>query len=293
VFWYGTDALAQLGAGGSTCQISFDVVTESNLVTSSYVLTFQFGLGELPVALQATTQDYVRRAIAPASLSLAVSSGQYYATGRDSKGMILSRQATTPLTAVVSSLLPTPQDLAASNAWCSEIICPALGISLVQAATPAHIDQLWVVQIPLIMSWQYLRPDGQRVGAGYQSQASVATTIGLVVDAQQQWQLAPFTSPQALVEQQRQMIPEILCSTGINELSSALQIQHAGQLEVNSSADHGLAGCEIHITHYNGTVTGKVVWRLGVLLAADEKTHTAYPWLPLAPQAEVAAVGGD
>jgi hypothetical protein len=35
-----------------------------------------------------------------------------------------------------------------------------------------------------------------------------------------------------------------------------------------------------------------VVRHFGVLLAADAQTQSAYPWLPLAPQAEVNAVNG-
>jgi hypothetical protein len=102
-----------------------------------------------------------------------------------------------------------------------------------------------------------------------------------------------YVTPSAtLIDQQREMIPNLLCSSGTTELSNALQSQQVGQLEVSVSVDHGLAGCEIHITRYDGTVVGRVVWRFGVLLAADARTNTIFPWLPLAPLAEVAAATG-
>ena len=107
------------------------------------------------------------------------------------------------------------------------------------------------------------------------------------------WHLAPFVSPTLILDERRQMIPDSLCTTGMNELSSALQDHQAGSLEVSTSIDHGLAGCEIQITQTDGTVIGTAVWRLGVLLAADAKTHRVYPWLPLAPHAEVAVVNGE
>ncbi len=115
-------------------------------------------------------------------------------------------------------------------------------------------------------------------------------TVVLALEARQQWQLQHVTPSLALIDQQRQMIPNLLCSSGTTELSNALQNQQAGALEVSVSLDHGLEGCEIHITRYDGTVVGRVVWRFGVLLAADSKTHAAYPWLPLAPQAETDVV---
>ena len=294
LFWYGSGASAQLGAGGSNCQMSSETVRVSSwAVTSSYVLNFQFGLDDLPAALQATALDFVRQVITPASLPITVPRGQYYATGRDGRGMILSRQATTPLTAVISLLLFTPQDLVASSSWCSELICPALDIPPVRAAIPAPAGQLWAVQIPSVMSWQFLLPDGQGVGTEHQSQTSSDATVVLALDAQQRWHLASFVSPTAIVDERRLMIPNSLCTTGMIELSSALQDHQAGGLELSTSIDHGLAGCEIQITQTDGTVTGTAVWRLGVLLAADAKTHAAYSWLPTAPYAEVAIMNGE
>ncbi len=154
VFWIGSGGDASLGTSGSNCEMNIASVRVSSWVSSWNVLTFGFGLRDLPPSYQATALSFVRKAITPASLSLAVPSGQYYATGRDGMGMILSRQATTPLTAIVSLLLPTPQDLATSTTWCSEPICPAL--STPGGATPISRDQLWVVQIPLVMSWLFL-----------------------------------------------------------------------------------------------------------------------------------------
>jgi hypothetical protein len=37
---------------------------------------------------------------------------------------------------------------------------------------------------------------------------------------------------------------------------------------------------------------GHYVWRWGVLLAADAQARTLFPFLPIAPQNEIAAVGG-
>ena len=56
---------------------------------------------------------------------------------------------------------------------------------------------------------------------------------------------------------------------------------------MTATNDHGVDGCEIRLTQNDGTITGTVVWRLGVLLAADAKTRSNYRWLPLAPRAEL------
>ncbi len=292
VFWYGAGLSAQLGAGGSSCEMSSMNVTVSDRVSSSYTLDFQFGLEDLSPGLQATALDFVRQVVTPVSLATTVPAGQYYASGRDGQGMILSRQATAPLTAQVSLLLPTPQDLASSASWCSALICVALDVPQVPNATRGSSNELWATEIPLAMNWQFLLPDNQLVGMEHQSQVASDISLILALDSHHQWHLGQFAAPTDLQGEQRQLIPAAICGTGVNELVSAFQDQQAGGAILIARHDHGLGGCEIQITQTDGAVAGTVVWRFGVLLAADVKTHRTYPWLPLAPKAEVEAVQG-
>ena len=47
--------------------------------------------------------------------------------------------------------------------------------------------------------------------------------LGLALDGQQQWRLAQYSSPVNFLDQQLRLIPNSLCTTGMNELSWALQ----------------------------------------------------------------------
>ena len=292
VSWLGAGASAQLSAVGSSCEIGFMSVRVTDRVSPSYVLDFQFGLGDLPPALQATALDFVRQVVTPVSLTTTVPSGQYYATGRDGRGMILSRQATAPVTSQVSLLLPTPEDLSSSAFWCSALICAEPDVPQDPDATHGSAEKLWATEIPLAMTWQFLLPDKQLVGMEHQSQGTPDALLLLALDSHQHWHLGQVAALTDLQDEQRQMIPSTICDTGVNELSSAFEDQQAGSDMLIPRNDHGLAGCEIQITQTDKDVAGTVVWRFGVLLAADAKTHRTYPWLPLAPKAEVETVTG-
>jgi hypothetical protein len=289
VFWYANTAPPQLGASGTNCELSFTSQPVGNQLNASYVLNFQFRLEDLPEALQTTAVSFLRQVISPMSLSATIPGGQFYATGRDNRGLILSQLSSSPLTARVSLLLPSPQDLTSFNSWCPELICATLDVPSGYDALPGS-SVLWAVEIPLALDWQFLTQQGQVVGREHQSQLGPNTAVILSLNGRKQWRLAQYASPADFLAQQLRMIPSSLCATGMNELSWALQTLQPGSPNMTPTNDHGVDGCEIQLTHENGTVIGTVVWRLGVLLAADPKTHLAYPWLPVAPAAELEAV---
>ena len=273
VFWYDNSTPPQLGAGGTNCELSYTSQTVDNQINSSYVLNFEFRLEDLPIALQTSAVNFLRQVITPVSLSTTVPKGQYYATSRDNRGIILSRLSTSPLTARVSLLLPSPQDLTFSNSWCPELICAALDVPSAADVLPGSSNQLWAIQIPLALEWQFLTRQGQVVGTEHQSQLGPDTVLILALDSQQHWRLAQYSSPIDFLDQQLRMIPNSLCTTGMSELSEALQTLQPGNPNMIPTNDHGVEGCEIQLTQNNGTVVGTVVWRLGVLLAADA-AHT-------------------
>jgi hypothetical protein len=141
------------------------------------------------------------------------------------------------------------------------------------------------------MNWRFSLPeDGQLVGSEHVGRLSYALTMTLVLDSHQQWHLA---QPTTLPDELQQLIPQTFCGVEENELQSALADHHAGNhFSFNTPNQGEPAGCEMQITQDNGPLIGTVVWRFGVLLAADLQTQRSFPWLPLAPQAEVNAVNG-
>ncbi|MGO8949055.1 MAG: anti-sigma factor family protein [Ktedonobacterales bacterium] len=256
---------------------------------TSNALNFEFGLTDLPSNLQSTALDFVNQVVTPVSLSQTVPPGQYYATGLDGQGMILSRQATTSLSAQVSVVLPTAQDLASPISQCPVLICASQGLPLEPNSTKSVVaGKLWEVTIPRAMNWQFSLPGGQLVGSEHVGGIPSELGVTLVLDSHEMWHLA---QPANLLDELRQPIPQTFCGVEENELQSALAYHHAGNQYSFNQPNLGVpAGCEIQITQDNGPLIGTVVWRFGVLLAADAKTQSVYPWLPLAPQAEVDAV---
>ena len=294
VSWTGNATAIPINVHGRTCILNYDIVSATvhgQVVAAFSGVVFEFGMGDLPATLQASARDFVRQVVTPVSLSTTVPVGQYYAIGRNARGMILSRQATTPLDAQVSLQLPTTLD-PSSSALCPDLLCAGFDLPVSPATPAVSKDQLWASQLPLAMTWQFLQPDGRLVGMEPNSRISSITILLLALDSQHHWHLAQYASPADLLDAQRQSIHSTVCEMGMSELETALQSQQKLSQTVADITDQGVAGCKIRITGIGGEVTGTVVWRFGVLLAADGTTHSAYPWLPLAPRAEVDAVSG-
>jgi hypothetical protein len=295
VSWTGDGTQIPINVRGPTCSLNYDIVSATvhgQVIAAFSGVVFESGMGDLPAIFQASALDFVRKVVTPVSLSTTVPVGQYYATGRGTRGMILSRQATKPLDAQVSLLVPSPQELS-SSALCPQLLCAGFDLPLGPATPAASKDQLWASLMPWAMTWKFLQPDGQLVGMERNSQISSITILILALDSQHHWHLGQYASPADLLDAQRQNIHSTICDTGVSELESALQSQQDFNQTVAVVTDKGLAGCIFKITRIDETGTDTVVWRFGVLLAADRATHSDYPWLPLAPQAEVDAVSGS
>jgi hypothetical protein len=96
---------------------------------------------------------------------------------------------------------------------------------------------------------------------------------------------------------QHESLNAVMCGQGSVEFQTedASEVGSGSPLTERILHDAGAEGCEFRVT---GGVTledkrasgGVILWRFGVLLAADTASQAAYPWLPLAPLAEIAAV---
>ena len=255
-----TDSSSPLNTSGSHCSGTSEVIDGSfggKTLAASTSLFFWFTLGDLPVSLQASALGLLDRTILPVSQSASVPPGQYYATGRDTHGMILSHQDDTALTAQASLLLPTPQQLSAPTSWCHALICP-LQFDYIDAYDVAHSappGKLWAVEIPLALDWRFSTADDQTVSVEYGSEDSSAIITNLVLDAHDIWHLAQS----GLQDQIHHLSPTAFCDEGQTELTSALEYHQALQVQFGGYgiSDHGLAGCELQIMHNMGRWPGE------------------------------------
>ncbi len=103
---------------------------------------------------------------------------------------------------------------------------------------------------------------------------------GWDVDQQRTEQLNGFGLPFAL--------PATICRAGADVLAKRVTLN---PYSLSVVSDHGLVGCELHLTSGDGASQGYYVWRFGVLLAADARAQVLRPDLPLAPPSALIAVG--
>ncbi len=265
---------------------------------------------DLPSDLAAQAYATAGQALTTASLHTVVPTGQYYATGMDPQGHLLARLATTPLQAEVRFALPTSPTgpTGATDPCGGSMLCGGLpfnpGITL-----PAG-QWIWSVAIAAFTaSWRYTSHSGT-VTMSPSLLSPTGTQLLLTYDpSTREWSIiaqppatgSPGTagtpsptggagpgSP-SLVD----LLTPGLCEIGSEQVDAQAQAQGETSYGTSISQDRGVAGCEIQVlTGNSSTLHGTFLWRFGVLLAVDKGAHTLAPWLPLAPPAEIAAVGG-
>ncbi len=249
-------------------------------------LSIQVSASDLPVALQTQAQQLIASTFAqqvPVQQG-AVPVGQYYAMHQASTGIVESASATTELAAQLS-ITPDPHGMTAPT--------PIVN------SPPPIAGTAWYINIPFTATWQFTQPDGTVVGTSSSISAMPAvmqlTTTGVSA-------LTLLSSPSAPPYALAAFLPQVLCGNVEQQLSIALAA--IGQKQQWGQSPHsapGLAGCQITLLATASFTSGipptptttspQFIGRFGVLLAANAAAHALLPDVPLAPAAEVAAVG--
>jgi hypothetical protein len=268
---------------------------KGHLIEVTHFLFFSLGnsAGEqdVPSALYTNAELLIQQDFAHVSIALAVPPGQYYASGRDiATGNIESKSAVAPATAIVSSVLANPR-------LCMGNICQGEWINPYESGSLNLTGKVWSILVPTNVRWQSgTAAGGSRSAPVVGHPLPFALTLRLNAEATA-WQLASPGSPALLATLQDETLNAVMCYQGW------LEFLNEDQTEVGSGPpmteqilhDAGVQGCEFRVssgvTPEEKRASGGVfLWRFGVLLAADSASLAAYPWLPLAPPAEIAAV---
>lgn len=283
-----------------TCHFKYlkttDDVTHCLLTTNGFpqINNYQFFIGIYltPDDLLPAQRDQV---VAPIMQQLATSQqaavqpGEYIATAMDPAGNITSRRAAAPLQAtatfVQSASLEYPPYPSFSPA-CAQLLCPD-GIGPASFAG-APTGQVWDLLLKVALRWRFTDSSGTPVADVTYATDPLSFRLPTFLPIRfihdtTGWHLA------AGIDLNAEMWAA-LCQTGI-----AILQQRAVRLGNNSGIqllrDAGVAGCLLSFQS-NGTQLGTVLWRLGVLLAVDAGVQKLFPDLPVAPPAEINAVGG-
>lgn len=268
-------------------------------VSPAIIVEVDLDSSDLPSDLAARAYDAAAQALAAAPLHTMVPSSQYYAAGVDRQGHLIVRQAATSLQADVLVSIPDPRN---GTGPCSgQMLCAA---PLDPSVTVPVGQRIWSVYTFLAMSWRYTSPSGA-VTVSPRLLFHTSTQFLLTYESSTRtwsvlspWFVIGGTSPAGATGATGPGLPTLseqlasgLCDVGTQVLSAVAQSQNSDGIA--TPHNQSVAGCQIQLLSADGsTIEGTFLWRFGVLLAVDTAAHTLAPWLPLAPQSEIAAVGG-
>lgn len=201
-------------------------------------------------------------------------------------GAITSHPASEQLQASATfawSQLQTPSgsDFGYLAPSCAQLICP-LGFG---PGNPKPAGQVWDVRLNVMLRWRFTDGAGATIAdvtyppAPMYSLRPYLPEVRFVYDATG-WHLDPYTDLNSEMQ-------SALCQNGVAILYQRL-LAFPGGFGITSIIDVGAAGCLVG-AEVNGNENGAVLWRFGVLLAADKGAHGLLPDLPIASQAELAA----
>jgi hypothetical protein len=255
-------------------------------VVPDFLVDLELGSTDLPPDLAASALAAALQAVAAIRPQTVVPAGQYYATGQDAHGYITARRATVPLPAELRVDLVS----CGASQFCPSPLDPRLVV-----ASDQHI---WSVGLDPIAGWRFTLPQGQpAVLSPTVAIGGLPLQLLLADDGAGGWSVVSLIS--GLVPGQEgtvsleEQLTAALCQVGISLLEGQMQAQLSSGYSPTAPYQRGVEGCMIQLLNATGsTVLGTFLWRFGVVLAVDAGAHALAPWLPIAPQAEVAAVEG-
>ncbi len=265
------------------------------LVTPAVIAYLSFGSTDLPSGVETQALTAVTRALQAMPLRTTVPTGDYFATGVDGQGHILSLQATAP---VQADLLVTVSAFDGGETFCDDPGC----VSLRDPATGRVITRpSWVVDAELRVEWHF-KANNSHVAHSTVYSTYLPGSLLLTYDPQIEWHVDLYNTEQVNGFRLSGALALATCELGVNLLSTVTNprstVAQQPEYQVATILNDGIGGCALQLTRTGGTgVTGtdginagSFVWRFGVLLAADAEAHDLLPYLPLAPSNELAAM---
>lgn len=258
-------------------------------IQPKYVIGFSLGLNDLSSTQGQSVVAFLATIFKQANNSLrtTVPIGQYYASGITDRGISLMRQAVDSLQATPEAVLSPPGHLVG----CTENICPAsVQLENVDQWVALH-GHGWAVDVTVQYGWRFDTVSGMSI-AHVLFPFSTVMSLTLAYDPNHGWGLADSANATSL---QSTQVMRSLVATGLCDAGSAMLTVLSPENSSQSTAAVTDEGCRFEIqsvasSNNTPSASGVILWRFGVLLAADTQAHLLLPQLPIAPPAELAAV---
>ncbi len=246
-------------------------------------LEMLFSLADLPSAQQQQIMALIANELT-AQQTISVPAGSAIVTSLNQDGTLATTRLAEPLRASIS-LVPSAQTTQ-RGVFCFSFTC--VGSGGFSAAANAG-GQLWGVLTPVALRLRFSTASGQVVSDVTFPANPPLLNLLLAYDAATGWRIASQLTEADKLSQQ---LAQLVCSTGVQILSAEQVRSLSGEgWAVAIVHNQGIAGCELALT-LNHNDQGHFVWRFGALLAADASAHSAFPTLPIASSADLAAVAG-
>lgn len=280
-------SLAVLG-GRCTVTVGIFYVPETSAALDvEYGIMFDYDGGDLPPSAAASARATLYAAIGAVRLQTLVPSGQRIAAAwtPHASATIASASVTQPVRAQLSFALATGNmnDCPASLCAGPEFI-------------PGFYDReplggpTWMLSVSVTYTWRFVTSSGATM-ASVTYPTDAQANIALVPDGDGDggWHVWQPATPGTNGE------PQAALAGTVCDWASVFRVALPGVPSppfVGTQVGPGIEGCAFDLQTLDGTSTGMLVWRFGVLLAANDQAHATFPALPLASSEEVRAVGG-
>ncbi len=166
---------------------------------------------------------------------------------------------------------------------CQNFIC----VDAVEGDFSPLPGKVWKIYVPMALTWHFVRTSGEVVSDVTLPFADLVTLF-LAYDQVQGWHVVSVNGPDSIDDQ----LAGLACVTGATMLQLQVTRLLTGEgWDVSMLVDRGAEGCALELLQ-NKNNMGRVLWRFGVLMAADALAHATLSSLPVAPPAEIAAVSG-
>ncbi|HEY7349980.1 MAG TPA: hypothetical protein VH599_16805 [Ktedonobacterales bacterium] len=207
------------------------------------------------------------------------------ATRASANGTITSQRTAAPLQAT-TSLFPRASLTDPYHQFCQAQVCPV-------SSGPQFMAELhgpvWGIYVALALRWQFRSASGGVVSDVTYPTAGYANLF-LSYSSANGWQMAegpPMLAPS--LPDQLALLP---CEIGM----ALMQARFGDAWQISDLGAYGVQGCSLGFQRQQAMgqqepARAHILWRFGVLLAADALTHALFPDLPVASPAEIAAPG--
>lgn len=277
-------ALAVLG-GRCTVGVSYVPQQINPALDVEYLITLDFDGRDLPPDAAASARAALDAGIGAARLQTTVPSGQRIAVGwTPQTGAIASRSVAQPAQAQLSFAPAATSD-------CPNGLCAGPDFIPGFSGQEPPGGPAWMLSMGVSYTWRFSTQSGAPMATvTYPSDAPA--DIALVPNRDGSgwhiWQPAPQATAAASA-------PQSALAGTVCDWASVFRVALPGVPSptfVSVQVGPGIEGCEFDLQGLDGAPAGTLVWRFGVLLAADDLAHARFPALPLAPPGALVAVRG-